>query len=471
MSFQDQWANPKRDYWATIKSCAFGHYTAQNMANVANGKVILFPGMLNPSDYANNALTSPKVELWDPETNSFSLLADAPAGLLDYSITILRDGRIVISGGHTPTQDVGNGPFFNPGYWLTISDKIYIYTPSTNMWATAASVLPTPLHAHQSVQLNNGKVLFFGGITNTPFPPNSIETDGFGNIIKAHGIVNSYLWDPVADTIAATGSMAKPRLFFTPVKLNDGRIMAIGGLPKVVSFSVFPSLIQPPLQDSIEVYNPVSGVWSDGTLPEVAGTFLTMPVIPNDFSPGVIPPGYPFPGGIVFDNALDDRMAPGAAVLTDGTVLIIGGTGLCAQPAFYAGLGLGRASCLVVDPKTGLFTQVDSIPRVGAVYPVAVVSLRNGQILHICWNEGYDSDARAVHLFNQFTRKWELGADMPSSNIVVGLVGPVPQSDILVGSTFRTQNKDFVAGSNTFEKVLIGPGFPALAATYYVPKL
>ena len=229
-------------------------------------------------------------EIYDPQSERFAVLADAPelrrgvaltilstgdifttdaqgnTGIIDpetwrftstgkmitprsaHTATLLRDGRVLIAGG------------FNEGGLVKGSE---IYDPSSNSF-TETGELNDKRWQHEAMRLQNGRVLIIGGqkgdintedaqyvATAEMFDPatgmfspagdtglTSIHTAfllSSGKVFLLSGR-DVAIYDPATGAAARTGhSIGQNRLAYTITPLNDGRIMFFGGLKDLVS--------------------------------------------------------------------------------------------------------------------------------------------------------------------------------------------------------------------------------------------
>lgn len=182
-------------------------------------------------------------------------------------------------------------------------------------WTATAGALPTAVSwapsTDPAVRLGGGRVLVAGG------------TDGSGTPVAA-----AALFDPIAETWAATGVPSTARDLHSLTALGDGRALLAGGRGATAV----------PL-GSAELYDPLTGVWS------APASALRVP-----------------------------RFGHSATPLPDGRVLVAGGTGS------RAGSGAATlASAELYDPATGLWT--DAAPMTDARTGHRAVSLPGGRVL------------------------------------------------------------------------------------------
>ena len=110
-------------------------------------------------------------------------------------ITLLQDGRILITGGY-------GGSCF-----ASSSNTCEIYDPATDTWDTVAS-MRNCRNFHTATLLNNGKVLIAAGF-------------GTGS--------NAEVYDPSTNTWTSTAPMNSSRQYHTATLLKDGRVLVVGG--------------------------------------------------------------------------------------------------------------------------------------------------------------------------------------------------------------------------------------------------
>lgn len=117
--------------------------------------------------------------------------------------------------------------------YLTFLSCFFLFLNSTFSQITLAPAgdLLVPRWAHESQVLSNGKVLVFGGNN--------------GDLLNPVFYKSSELYDPVTNTWSGSGNMLYERESFASVLLNDGKVLAIGGI-----------------DTTCELYDPATGLWS-----------------------------------------------------------------------------------------------------------------------------------------------------------------------------------------------------------------
>ena len=265
---------------------------------------------------------------------------------------LLHDGRVLVAGGSDGTRVFKSAEIYDPksgnhGRWIltgsmakprgttqavTLDDgrvlvpggqgrccKVYasaeLYDPSSGTWSGAGN-MTTPRTFATVTLLGDGHVLVAGGAkTSKPGHPDAV-------------LASAELYDPVANTWTATGSMKTAREWAAATLLADGRVLVAGGYDD--HFHTYASA---------EVYDPQSGSWSsaghltdgraqqgatllgDGRVLEVGGIGVHSPLDTAElFDP--VSGSWSSAGTIS-----EPRQSPIVAMLKDGTVLVAGGFG------------------------------------------------------------------------------------------------------------------------------------------------
>ena len=257
----------------------------------------------------------------------------------NHTATRLSDGRVLVVAG----RDGDNGPLASAE----------LYNPATGTWTNTSS-LASPREYHTATLLPNGKVLVYGGFDVTPYGPFGVapaiydptngtwapngggSADGLayhtatllpnGKVLIAGGVrsqtsffVNSaILYDPVSNSISATGNLGAARYYHTATLLPNGKVLVQGGGT-----------------NSAELYNPTNGTWSPTGSPLFEGNPATL--LPN--GKVLVVGGYPdgfgnyIPGAELYNPTSGTWSPTGspvfwgytAALLPNGKVLVVGG--------------------------------------------------------------------------------------------------------------------------------------------------
>jgi hypothetical protein len=275
-----------------------------------------------------------RAELYDPQTGEVGWTGGTVEPRGASAATVLRDGRVLVSGGE------------GPGFAVASAE---LYDPATGRFSLTGS-MSRPRSYHASVLLPDGRVLVVGG-------------DG------ADLDASAEVFDPATGTFTPTGPLAFPQSRFTATVLLDGRVLLVGGSTRG------PSPEQTSATGAAQIYDPAPGRFSAvGSLPRpvtghAAATLGDGRVL---IMGGVVEPGGR--GNVTADAHLFDPatglFSPAGAMtearfnfhaltLDDGRVLILGHHWLNPLP----GAGGGRRSS-PSDP----YVEEERIQRSAEVY-------------------------------------------------------------------------------------------------------
>jgi hypothetical protein len=184
-----------------------------SMLKLSDGRVLIAGGSQGPG--FNNALKT--VEIFDPQTETFTQIGEMHVSRLVPGAELLRDGRVIFS-----------GSFSNEPY--RIGNEAELYDPATNSF----TIIENPFYHGQGdnypVRLLDGTVIFPVGITN-----------------KLQISSTAYLYRPESNDFAVTDSVLFKRKSCKTVVLPDGRPVLIGGFDfkKIVGIGEFytPSVV------------------------------------------------------------------------------------------------------------------------------------------------------------------------------------------------------------------------------------
>lgn len=158
---------------------------------LADGRVLVVGG-----------LQSDSVELWDPATRRFRLVADRMANAREFpTATLLADGRVLIVGGdHAgPAQRLAE-----------------VFDPATESFDRVLSPLNEERRAmHEAHLLPDGRVLVLGG-----------ELRGEAGYEPLDSVL---VFDPAARTLAPQGRLDQARSLVRGAMLPDGQVRLFGG--------------------------------------------------------------------------------------------------------------------------------------------------------------------------------------------------------------------------------------------------
>ena len=203
-----------------------------------DGRVLVVGGYTLPQQWLADA------EVYDPAADTWTVVPPGYSHGTAHTATLMKDGRVLVVGG-----GIGNG---------VATEQVEIFNPQTNSWATAMSLESDRVN-HTAVLLDDGRVLVAGGT----------KADGGAS---AGG--DALLYDPQANSWAATGPMVKPRQLAQSVRLPDGRVLIAGGM----------TLADKPAQTistSAEIYDPASNLWTAAAALAEARYAYVLALLPN----------------------------------------------------------------------------------------------------------------------------------------------------------------------------------------------
>jgi hypothetical protein len=269
--------------------------TARNChsATLLQNRMVLVAGGRN----GNTALAS--AELYDPSTGIFTSTGSLTTERCDHSATLLQNGKVLIAGGYNIG---GNGG-------LPVLTSAELYDPGTGTFSATGS-LGGARSGHSATLLVNGKVLIAGGTS---------TNDGFAYFT----IASAELYDPVAGTFSATGSLNTARS--TPATLlSNGQVLFAGG-----------SNISLGALASAEIYDPSAATFT------ITGSLITA------------------------------RAGHSATLLQNGKVLVAGGDN--------SGGVTFLVSAELYDPSASTFTSTGALNYARQIH--SAMPLTSGQVL------------------------------------------------------------------------------------------
>ena len=231
--------DPNYDVWTTgasLNTARFSHTATL----LQDGTVLVAGG----EDTSGHAL--PDCEIYDP-TNPGNGWTPTTIGLntarMDHTATLLNDGTVLVAGG----QD-GSGNAFS-------SYEIYdpnagSSPPFDGTWTQPADTLHYPRYLHTATLLQDGTVLVAGGMPSGSVATNSSE------------IYDPNYGDPNYDVWTTGASLNRARYLHTATLLQDGTVLAAGGVGPTGNAISSCEIYNETQQDAlISLYNSTGGLY------------------------------------------------------------------------------------------------------------------------------------------------------------------------------------------------------------------
>jgi N-acetylneuraminic acid mutarotase len=372
-----------------------------------NGKVLVAGGVPPGGLFA---VTTQTAELYDPATGTWTATGSMSHYRSSHTATLLLNGKVLVTGG---TDTIFGIP--NRG--------AEVYDPAGGSWATVG-LMATGRELHTATLLPNGKVLVAGGLTYSN-----------GSYVAVGSVE---LFDPASGTWTATGTMANARYQHTATLLTNGTVLVAGGYGGPNGTNIL---------SSAEVYDPVSGVWTNtGSL--LIGTYQhTATLLPNGqvlaagglTAFGVVgtvefyDPGSGTWNIVAFRGLNTHRRYHTATLLPNGQLLVAGG--------FNDNTG-EVASAEVYDPGSGTWSTTASL-NTGRHFHTATL-LANGKVLVA---GGYNGDSLAsVELYNWAAGSWTTTGTM-STVRVLHTATLLPNGQVLVAGGYNNATSSVTLAS------------------------
>ncbi len=182
-----------------------------------DGRVLLVGGLVKRDGGGYEDTDS--CEIYDPATNTWKATGSLNLARESHEAVLLADGRVLVAGGLAGL----------------LTKTVEIYDPATETWTFTKAMLN--LEPGTLVLLADGRVLAPGG--------------------RKESAATCELYDPGTGKWSITGSLNIGRNGVQATRLNDGRVLAVGGVEPMT-----PSYVR-----ECELYDPIRGTWSfTGTL-------------------------------------------------------------------------------------------------------------------------------------------------------------------------------------------------------------
>jgi hypothetical protein len=327
-------------------------------------------------------------ELYDPSTGQFSRTGSMVVERCTHSATLLQDGRVLIFGGNddqwgfpvasAELYDPTTGKFSRTGSSSIPTDS-RTFGPGSSVGPSDDPVV-TPLFAalegHTAILLQDGRVLIAGG-----------EVGGGSSALAE-------LYDPKTGTFSPTGSMLEAREGHQAFLLQDGRVLIVCGWnddkPRNAGLS------------STEVYDPASGKFSP------AGSLIS---------------------GFGASHGSAAQLADGRILIIDSLIIDIGNL----DPAWNGDPdNAPPAPAELYDPASGTFSLTGSAVAGGGTATL----LPDGRVLFV--GTSWDGDSE---LYDPASGTFSL-AGLPPVGRADFTVTVLPDGRVLVAGGYNSDSVD-----------------------------
>jgi PKD repeat protein len=373
----------------------------RHTATLLNDGRVLVAGGLFYAPGSPNASYPAACEIFDPNTNTWTLGPSLLQPRSAHSATVLPDGRVLVAAGMT---------------WNWETTAAELYSPTSNSWSSTASLLNVRAQ-HTATLLPNGRVLVVGGwrayfgqvssvevfdiaAPSTAFPGSmSVERQEFSATVLPSGKVlavggsSADVFDPGTRlwSVAAAPGVARSR--HTATLLAGGQVLVAGGSDGSAATA------------TAQLYDPLGNTWTAAGTMSAAREEHTATLLPDGrvFVTGGANAGGTLAGAEVYDadggwsdaaSLAEPRRRHTATLLLTGKVLVTGG---------HSGAGVLATSALF-DPETGLWAPTVNNMASGR-YGHTATLLPDGQVM-VAGGMGASAVLQTVEVFNPATGRW-----------------------------------------------------------------
>jgi hypothetical protein len=229
-------------------TAAPGSMTAARASHTAtllqSGKVLITGGDVLFYNQSGQSLAS--AEIFDSSTGIFTATGSMTVPRESHMATLLSSGKVLITGGSDGTLG------YTPTWTLYASSETF--DPSAGQF-TAAGMMTTQRDWHTASLLASGKVLVAGGDTS------ATQTN-----------VTADLFDPSSGSFALAGNMTEPRYYHAASTLNDGTVLISGGSDIVPGTRA---------KATAEIYDPIAATFTATGSMNAARVWHTSTVLQN----------------------------------------------------------------------------------------------------------------------------------------------------------------------------------------------
>jgi len=209
--------SPTSGTWSSASSMATARW-GPSLTLLPSGKVLVVGG-----ETGTGLVGTSSAEIYDPSSNTWSPTGSMAVGRCGHTATLLSSGKVLVAGGATADPYTGG----------TTVASAELYDPATGAFGPTGS-LPGTVAIHRATALPSGKVLVTGGASFSP-----------RTLFRHEDVL---LYDPTAGTWSAVTSMRQARAEHGMALLPSGKILVVAGG-------------HPGSNAGAEIYDPVADDW------------------------------------------------------------------------------------------------------------------------------------------------------------------------------------------------------------------
>lgn len=197
---------------------------------LADGRVLIAGGWSNNMGIFTGIDATSTAEIYDPKTQIFTRLASMSTPRASHRASLLKDGRVLISGGFFPDGSLSSAEIFDP---------------KTNSWKVLRSRMSKARGNHTAIILPDGRVFIAGG---------------FNGLLA---LDNAEIFDPALERFTALRQkMNDARGEHEAVLLSDGRMVFFGGRSSSEKINDLDAISISGVHSSAEIYDPSSQLFT-----------------------------------------------------------------------------------------------------------------------------------------------------------------------------------------------------------------
>jgi N-acetylneuraminic acid mutarotase len=218
--------DPIAGRWSATGSMV--HARANHTATLLPDGRVLVAGGSNPPGVSGptgpSATNFDSVEIYDPQTGTWTSTESMPEPRAFQTATLLPDGTVLVVGGGSDNV-------------ATLSTTA-AYDPRTGRWMSTGNLSMARVRCTATL-LPDGSVLIAGGYLAVTYVPSDLHSG------DPHSTATAERYDPTARSWTPTASMSGPRGMHTAVLLADGSVLVAGGGPSLAVWYIPSDLYDP----------------------------------------------------------------------------------------------------------------------------------------------------------------------------------------------------------------------------------